>query len=85
MKVGNSGNRGADWDSRSHKKADGSSGIDSVVYEIHKKKVKIKRKEVLEEAEEVANIAYQMGETNDASLYANTMTDDILKALSTDK
>jgi len=52
----------------------------SVVLDIKKQKVKIKKTKIKDVAKGLAEIAFSMGETNDPDEYAEQMTEDILAA-----
>ena len=53
----------------------------SVVMDIHKKKVEIKKSSIKDIAKGLAEVAYSLGETNDPDEFAEDMAEDILIAL----
>lgn len=54
----------------------------AVVFNLKKKKVKLKRSSIKDIARGMAEIAYSIGDTNDPEEYANEIYEDVLAGLS---
>lgn len=63
-------------------KFNGSEGAEAmaVILELNKKKFKVRRSKIRDLAGGLAEIAYDLGETNDPESYADEMTEVIFRA-----
>lgn len=70
----------SEWNQIQHAGMQNIADASSVVLEIHKKKVNIKRGQITKICKGLSEIAYSVGQTNDPELYADMIADDIYEA-----
>jgi hypothetical protein len=60
--------------------ASSAASASEAVFEVKKKRIKVKREKIAGVAKGLAEIAFSMGQTNDVDTFTEQMTDDILAA-----
>ncbi len=69
-----------DWDSAKKQSAK-ASDLTSIVFDIEKKRVEVKRGQIQKIAMGLSEIAYSIGQTNDQQKMADLLGEDIWEAL----
>lgn len=78
MNIGRINRQSSEWEQFSQGNISDAS---AVVFELKRKKVKVRKATIKDIAKGMAEVAYSMGETNDPEAFASLMAEEIVAGL----